>query len=166
MIKMFVTKAVISKGFEGAPALRFSENAETPSVRFRIGVLVYDKRAEKEHRFVNIGVKAFGYLVERIKNMKLDAGTYVNIVGRYDDETWEDQTTHEKKSAPVLIVDEIEYSTNGNGGNGKQNGEDNGSSAVGGNMPQTPPAAAGGQQPDNFTGFEGFGGANPYFPEN
>lgn len=167
MIKMFVTKAVISKGFDGAPALRFSENAETPSVRFRIGMLVYDKRAEKEHRFVNIGVKAFGYLVDRIKNMKLDAGTYVNIVGRYDEDIWEDQTTHEKKSAPVLIVDEIEYSTNGNGSNGKQNGEDNGTangaSAANG-QEQTPPAGNS-QPPDNFTGFEGFGGANPFFPE-
>ena len=39
--------------------------------------------------------------------MKLDAGMYVNIAGRYDEETWEDQTTHEKKSAPVLIVEDM-----------------------------------------------------------
>jgi len=180
MIKMLVTKAVISKGYEGAPALRFSENAENPSVRFRIGMLVYDKRAEKEHRFVNISVKAFGYLVDRIKNMKLDAGTYVNIIGRYDEDVWEDRDTSEKKSAPVLIVDEIEYSANG-GGNGKQTGE-NGSAPAGdgdghaqapaGNappanngQPQAAPPATGTQPQAEFTGFEGFGGANPYYPE-
>lgn len=163
MIKMLVTKAVISKGFDGAAALRFSENTENPSVRFRIGVMVYDKRAEKEHRFVNIGVKAFGYLVDRIRNMKLEAGTYVNIIGRYDEETWEDRETSEKKSAPVLIIDEIEYSTTGAGS--KQNGDNGSAPAQGGNGQQPPPPAGNSQQPDNFTGFDSFGGANPYFSE-
>ena len=172
MIKMLVTKAVISKGFDGASALRFSESAENPSVRFRIGMLVYDKRAEKEHRFVNLSVKAFGYLVDRIRNMKLDAGMYVNIIGRYDEDIWEDKDTHEEKRAPVLIADEIEFSANA--GNSKQNGDGSGA-PVSGAQSQTPPAnnvqgktppsAAVGQVPDNFTGFEGFGGTNPYFPE-
>lgn len=165
MIKMIVTKAVISKGFDNAPALRFSDNTENPSVRFRIGMLVYDKRAEKEHRFVNIGVKAFGYQVDRIKNMKLEAGSYVNIIGRYDEDIWEDQTTREKKSAPVLIIDEIEYGTNGNGSNGKQNGDDHSPSASKGQA-QSPPPVGNSQPPDNFTGFEGFGGNNPYFSED
>ena len=163
MLKMFVTKALISKGYEGAAALRFSENSENPSVRFRIGSMVYDKRAEKEHRFVNISVKAFGYLVDRIKNMKLDAGTYVNIIGRYDEDVWEDATTKEKKSAPVVIVEEIEFSDIG--GKGRQNSEDNGAPVSSGNGQQTPPPAANNSQPENFTGFEGFGGSNPYFPE-
>lgn len=163
MIKMFATKAVVSKGYDGAQALRFSDNTDNPSVRFKVGIMVYDKRAEKEHRFVNISVKAFGYLVDRIRNMKLDAGTYVNIIGRYDEETWEDQTTHEKRSAPVLIIDEIEYSTNG--GAGKQNGDENGGSVSGGPA-QSSPSATGGQPSDNFTGFEGFGGTNPFFPES
>ena len=35
MFKVIATEVVISKGFEGAPALRFSENGD--SVRFRIG---------------------------------------------------------------------------------------------------------------------------------
>jgi hypothetical protein len=167
MIKMFVTKAVISKGFEGADALRFSENAETPSVRFRIGVPVYDKRAEKERRFINIGVKAFGYLVERIKSMKLDAGMYVNILGRYDEDTWEDRTTHEEKSASVLIVDEIEYSANGGTGRHTGGAGGTGNGSIGPNdRGQTPPAPESNRPPDNFTGFEAFGGTNPYFPES
>jgi single-stranded DNA-binding protein len=175
MIKMIVTKAVISKGFDGAAALRFSENTESPSVRFRIGVMVYDKRAEREHRFVNLGVKAFGYLTERIKNMKLDAGSYVNIIGRYDEDTWEDQNSHEKKSAPVLIVDEIEYGSNsangGGNGNGRQNGDSGG--AAGGsytgntqNSAAALPVGNSGRQPDGFTGYETFGGPNPFFSEN
>lgn len=167
MIKMIVTKAVISKGYDGAAALRYSENTDnqTAFVRFRVGVLVYDKKAEKEHRFVNMNVKAFGYLVDRIKNMKLEAGSYVNIIGRYDEEAWEDKNSKEKKSAPVLIVDEIEYGANG--GNGKQNGENgaaNGSHASNGNGEH--PDNAGSPPSDGFTGYEGFGGNNPYFPGN
>ena len=167
MIKMFVTGALVSKGFNGADALRFSENTENPSVRFRVGVRVYDKRAENSHRFVNINVKAFNYLVSRIKDMKLDAGTYVNMIGRYDDEPWQDQATNEKKSTPVLIADDIEFCYSG--GNGKQNGESNGAdkaSAASGIQEQKPQTAGYKQAPQNFTGFEGFGGANPYFPEN
>ncbi|MCL2343535.1 MAG: single-stranded DNA-binding protein [Firmicutes bacterium] len=158
MIKMFITGAVISKGFGDDPALRFSENGENKCVRFRVGSSVYDKNAEKNHRYVNMSVKAFNGMVSRIESMKLDAGKYVNLVGRYDEETWEDKTTHEKKSAPVLIVDEIELC---HGGNGKQNGDSNGSG-------DSAPAPSGQVQtpPGNFTGFEPFGGTNPYFPES
>ena len=138
--------------------------------------MVYDKRAEKERRFININVKAFGYLVERIKNMKLDAGSIVNVIGRYDEETWEDQNTHEKKSAPVIIVEEIEFGAPAQNGNGTQssqgdgapasnrNGHGNGAPNPNGNS-QQPAAAASKGQPANFTGFQGFGAPNPYFPE-
>jgi single-stranded DNA-binding protein len=165
MNKMFVTKAVISKGFEGAPALRFSTTGETPSVRFRVGMKVYDKRAESKYRYVNISVKAFGYLVERIQKMNLDAGACVNIIGRYDEDVWEDKTTHEEKSAPVLIADEIEFSSNPGANGGKK---DEGETAGNGDSGQAAaPAPATGSQPSaNFTGFESFGGANPFFSEN
>jgi single-stranded DNA-binding protein len=170
MIKMTATNAVVSKGYNGADALRFSENGENKSVRFRIGVSVYDKNAEKNRRYVNIGVKAFNGMCSRIESMKLDGGAYVNVTGRYDEEFWEDQITHEKKSASVLIVDDIEFCHNG--GNGNRTGEDGGAAhpgapgAVSGDRKQTPPAEADDRQPDNFTGFESFGGANPFFPAN
>jgi single-stranded DNA-binding protein len=161
MIKMFVTKAVISKGFDGAEALRYSENSENPSVRFKIGVSVYDKREENDRRYVNLGVKAFGYLVQRIRNMKLEAGAYVNIVGRYDVETWDDKDTGEKRSASVLIVDEIEF-----GDGGKKNGENGNGGPHAHSDREPPPQPTGsGQPPENFSGFESFGGTNPYFPE-
>ena len=159
MIKMTITNAVVSQGFNGAPALRFSENGDNKFVRFRVGSSVYDKNAEKSRRFVNLSVKAFNGLATRIEGMKLDAGQYVNMTGRYDEEAWEDKTSHEKKSAPVLILDEIEFCHSGTG-DGKQSGDGDGrgdsAPASGGSAP-TPPS--------NFTGFEGFGGTNPYFPE-
>jgi len=170
MIKMIVTNAVISKGYGDTPALRFSENAQNQaqsSVRFRIGMRVYDKRAENNSRYVNIGVKAFGSIAERAANMKLDSGVYVNIIGRYDEETWDDQKTREKKSAPVLIADEIEFTHNGaNGSNG--NGHNAPKNQVGGNITEPSDVNNGGSPlpaQSGFTGFEAFGGPNPYFPE-
>ena len=157
MIKMIATNAVISKGYNGADALRFSQNGDNKSVRFRIGVSVYDKNAENGRRYVNIGVKAFNSLCTRIESMKLDSGKYVNIIGRYDEETWLDQNTGEKRSAPVLIIDDIEYSN----GNGKQNGET--SNAPAANGQGAAPVAGSGQPPNNFDGFKSFGGVNPYF---
>jgi single-stranded DNA-binding protein len=162
MIKMTATNAVVSKGFNGAEALRIFQSGDNKTVRFRIGVSVYDKNAENNRRYVNISVKAFNGMCSRIESMKLDAGMYVNITGRYDEESWEDQTTHEKKSAPVLILDDIEFCHNGSG---KQNGGDAGNNAPASNGQgaDTPPPGNN-QQPDNFTGYEGFNGTNPYFP--
>lgn len=178
MLKLIVTDAGVSKGYDGAPALRFTDlEGGGQCVRFRIGKRIYDSRCENNHRWINLSVKAFGELCERIKKMKLKEGSFVNIIGRYDEESWDDPTTHEKKTAPVLIVDEIEYCYSGSG---QKNGQENGAGAasagaVGAGTPSTPPQQApqrqpqgGGQtsetMPENFTGFESFGGAtNPYF---
>ena len=159
MIKMTITNAVISQGYNGAPALHFSESGESKFVRFRVGTTVYDKNAEKNRRFVNMTIKAFGGAAARIESMQLDAGKYVNISGRYDEETWEDKNTHEKKSSPVVILDEIEYCN----GSGKQNGESNGASSPGGNGKT--PQSEDGQPPENFNGYSSFGAVNPYYPE-
>lgn len=160
MIKMFITNAVISQGYNGADAVRFSKNGENRSVRFRIGESVYDKNAENNRRYVNISVKAFNGMCTRIENMKLDGGAYVNITGRYDEETWDDPDTHETKSAPVLIIDDIEFCHGGK----KIGAAPSESSAP--SEAQDQPPASNSKPPENFTGFEGFGGANPFFPEN
>ena len=107
MFKTFATSVVISKGYEGAEALRFSENGE--SVRFRIGQKVYDNRVEGNYRWLNIAAKAFGTVCDRIKKMKLKEGSFVNLTARLDEEKWIDQETKEEKSQHVLIVDDIEY---------------------------------------------------------
>lgn len=100
MFKTFATNVVISKGYEGAEALRFSENGE--SVRFRIGQKVYDSRVEGNYRWLNISVKAFGVVCERIKKMKLKEGSFVNLAARLDEEKWTDQETKEEKASMFL----------------------------------------------------------------
>ena len=102
MFKVIATDVVISKGYDGAPALKFSENGE--SVRFRIGKKVYGTRAENNTRWVNLSVKAFGPVCERIKKMQLKESSFINILGRLDEDVWEDSTTHEKRSAMVVSV--------------------------------------------------------------
>lgn len=157
MFKAIATDVVISKGFDGAPALKFSENGE--SVRFRIGKKVYDTRAENNTRWVNLSVKAFGPICERIKKMQLKESSFVNILGRLDEDVWEDATTHEKKSAMVVILDEIEYCSSG-GGNKQSKDSGNESAPV-----PTPQAAPASDTNNGFTGFEPFGGANSFFDE-
>lgn len=83
MFKTFATNVVVSKGYEGAAALRYSENGE--SVRFRIGQKVYDSREEGNYRWLNISVKAFGAVCERIRKMKLKEGSFVNLAARLDE---------------------------------------------------------------------------------
>lgn len=156
MFKVIATDAVISKGFDGAPALRYSESGE--SVRFRIGKKVYDTRAENNHRWVNLSVKAFGGICERIKKMQIKEGSFVNILGRLDEDVWEDTATHEKKSAVVVILDEIEFCSGGN----RQQKEQSEHTAAPQQPAQAPAADPTG---GGFTGFEPFGGINSFFDE-
>lgn len=158
MFKVIATDVVISKGYDGAPALKFSENGE--SVRFRIGKKVYDTRAENNTRWVNLSVKAFGPVCERIKKMQLKESSFINILGRLDEDVWEDSTTHEKRSAMVVILDEIEYCSSGGG---KQKTEEAGEQPRAAAAPAK--SASNGEMPGNFTGFEPFGGVNSFFDE-
>jgi len=157
MFKAIVTGAVISKGFENNPAIRLSENKDV--ARFRIGIGVYDKNAENNKRWINLGVKAFGGVCERIQKMQLKEGSYVNLIARYDEETWTDKTTNEQKSAPVLIVDEIEYCFSEKSKNSASNDNANPAPAAQPNNASGSPS----EMPNNFTGFESFGGDNPFF---
>lgn len=158
MLKVIATDVVISKGYDGAPALKFSDNGE--SVRFRIGKKVYDTHAENNQRWINLSVKAFGSQCERIKKMQLKESSFVNILGRLDEDIWEDSTTHEKKSAIVIILDEIEYCSSGS------KSRENGVISAQNQVPVTPPVQQNnGQMPGNFTGFEPFGGVNSFFDE-
>ena len=183
MLKLIITEAVVSKGYNDDPAVRyFSSNSENAGqvANFRIGKRVYDSKAEKNHRWLNFTVKAFGDMCERVKRMKLKEGSYINIIARYDEESWEVRDTGETRTGAVLYLDEIEYASSGNG---QKNGQGN----AGGSAPQnagSPPPSQGqqsypqGQQqyqqgqtpqpadpmPSGFTGFEGFSGAeNPFF---
>ena len=179
MLKMIVTGAIVSKGYNENPAIRFFDNEKGgQTATFRIGQKVFDSRAENNHRWINLTVKAFGEICERIKKMKLKEGSYINLIARYDEDSWEDRETGAPRTAPVLILDEIQYSGSGGGQkNGKNaNGEVGGTedpSADASDQPSGTPSQRMGYQPSsqpapslpgNFTGYENFGSQeNPYF---
>lgn len=159
MIKMIITDAVVSKGFDGNPAIRFYDGDNGRSsgcqiANFRIGKRIYDSREENNYRWINLSVKGFGDICERIKKMKLKEGSFINLVARYDEESWDDKTTGEKRTAPVLILDEIEYCFAG--GNNQKNGQNStGGSSAGTGAPPAgtpqgqpyPPTPQGGPYP-------------------
>ncbi len=165
MLDVIATSAVVSRGYDGAAALRFSEKGD--AVRFRIGKKVYDSRAENNTRWINISVKAFGDVCERIKKMQLKDGSFINFRGRLDEDTWTDQQTGESKSAMVIILDDIEYAGGKPKENQESNQQQNGTAPNMGAAAQAQPAAqsAGGQMPNGFTGYEPFGGGS-FFDEN
>ena len=105
MIKTIITGAVISQGYDNAPALKFSEKGD--AVRFRIGKKVYDPKEETGHRWINLPVKAFGSLCGRVKKMKLQAGSYIILLGRLAAEEWTDNAG-EKLSPMVIVKDDLE----------------------------------------------------------
>ena len=167
MLKFFASNVVVSKGYQNAPAVKFSDKGDF--VRFRVGQKVYDPRTENNHRWVNLTVKCFDPgLVDRIRKMGLKEGSFISLSGRYDEDVWEDETTHEKHSMPVIILDELEFS-----GGGKRSGDgQNATSNKGTPAPVSPSSNAvpdatgfqsGYQMPGNFTGYEGFGGGNNFF---
>lgn len=160
MLKVFGTQVVISRGYDGAAAIKFSEKGD--AVRFRIGKKVYDPNADDNTRWINLSVKGFGPICERIKKMQLKEGSFVNFVGRLDEDVWEDQQTHEKKSAMVIILDDIEYASGGKSKDSQNTNQavNNGQAVSTAAPAQAAPASGG------FTGYEAFGGSNPFFDEN
>ena len=159
MFKVFATDVVVSKGYDNSSALKFSDDGT--SVRFRIGKKVYDPKAENNTRWLNYSVKGFGPIVDRIEKMQLKEGSFINIEARLDEDTWEDQTTKEKKSCPVLILDEIEYASGGGKSNNNNGNATNGTSNQ---APAQAPAANTGNGTGGFTGYEPFGG-NSFFDD-
>lgn len=157
MLKVFGTQVVISRGYDGAAAIKFSEKGD--AVRFRIGKKVYDPSATDNTRWINLAVKGFGPICERIKKMQLKEGSFVNFVGRLDEDVWEDAETKEKKSVTVIILDDIEYASGGGKSKDTPNTAQTSNNAQ--TASSTEPASSGG-----FTGFEAFGGSNPFFDEN
>ena len=159
MLKFFATEVTVSKGANNTPALKFSDKGDF--VRFRIGAKIYDTRAEKNHRWVNLTVKAFGPLCERIRKMDLKEGSHINLCGRYDEDVWEDEQTNTKKSMPVIILDEIEYCFSGSS---KNSGDGQKATAASQNPAgnyAAPPAND--AMPNGFTGYQPYGGSNSFF---
>ena len=165
MVKMIITDAVVSKGYDGTSAIRFYD-AEGGSqiANLRIGKRVYDSRADNNHRWLNFNVKAFGDVCERIQRMKLKEGSYINVIARYDEESWVDKNTQETKTGVVLILEEVEFSGSGSGQKAGQSSPVGDTGPQGQQPMQGQPPQSGAPMPGNFTGYEGFGGTeNPYF---
>ena len=160
MFKLIATNVVISQGYNGAPALRFSDNGE--SVRFRIGKKVYDPKTENSSRWINLSVKAFGTLCERIKKMQIKEGSFINFSGTLTEEVWTEGEgeNKKKKSAQVIILSDIEYTSGGGGKKSANEGQAQDSSQkkdaakTAGNEGNSP------EQSGNFSGFEPFGGGS------
>lgn len=107
MLKVFATQVVISKGYDNKPAISITRgNDSAASVRFRIGKKVYDPKADNNARWLNYSVKGFGPIVNRIEKMQLKEGSFVNIMGRLDEDSWVDKESNETKSCTVIILDE------------------------------------------------------------
>ena len=151
MFKVFATDVVVSKGYDNSSALKYSDDGT--SVRFRIGKKVYDTRAENNTRWVNVSVKAFGTVCERIKKMQLKEGSFIHIAGRLDEDNWVDTTTNEKKSQIVIILDEVEYASGGN--KSKDNQQANAAPATTPAAPANTPESS-----PNFEGYTPFGGGS------
>jgi len=137
MNKLIITGAVISRGYSTKPAIRFSEDSSC--ARFKIGQRVFDKRAENNTRWLNLSVKAFGAQADRISKMGLKEGSCVNLVGRLDEDAWEDKDSGAAKRQFVVILDEIEYASAGE---------------------KKPPASE--PPAGEFTGYEPFNGSELY----
>ncbi len=153
MVKLTVTNAVISKGYNGAPAIQTSESGNV--ARFRIGYRVYDKQAEGNYRYVNLTVKAFGSLIKKLSDMKLSDGAVVNLSGRLDEEVWTDKKTNETRKTFSVILEEIEYTASGKSHENAVGGADQSATPV--DSPAADPA------PENRSGFGGYEPFGPSF---
>lgn len=165
MLKIFASDVVVSKGYQDTPALKFSEKGDF--VRFRVGQKVYDPRAKDNHRWINLTVKCFDpALVDRIRKMQLKESSVINLSGRYDEDTWEDEESKEKRSMPCIILDDLEFSggkRNSDGQKPANGSQTNVPASEAATEPPEPAQQAETQMPGNFTGYENFGGGNSFF---
>ena len=57
MLKTIITDAIVSPGYEGAPALKFSEKGD--AARFRIGKKLYDPKGGQQPRRSTLSLRKF-----------------------------------------------------------------------------------------------------------
>ncbi len=150
MLKFIATDLIVSKGYENNDAVKFTDTGNGESVRFRVGKKVYDSRAENNTRWINLSIKGFGPICDRIKKMQIKEGSYIHIVGRYDEESWNDEKTG-PKTQPVIILEDIEYASGG----GNKTAKDKQDNAAPAAAPATGP-----ENSPNFAGFSAFGGGS------
>ena len=141
MLAVLITGAVVSKGYQEEPAVKFSDSGK--AVWFRVGKKVYDSQAEDNRRWVNLNIKGFNYMVDRVKKMQLKEGVYINIRGRLDEDVWTDKTGETRKSL-YIVAEDIEYA----GGKSKEDSEGGSAQA---HQPEKAPLPT--EAPGEFTGY-------------
>ena len=99
MIKVSAANVIVSKGYNDTDAVKFNKSGDC--AMFRISEKKYDSREEDNTRWINVNVKALGGMAERVKKMKLGAGSNVVISGDLDIETWEDENSNKKSMAVI-----------------------------------------------------------------
>lgn len=147
MLVVLMTGVMISKGYQDEPAIKTSDSGK--AVWFRVGKKVYDPQAKDNRRWINLDIKGFNNMVERIQKMQLKEGVYVNIRGRLDEDVWEDSSGATRKKL-VVIAEDIEYA----GGKAKEDSEE----AEPARQPEEAPIST--EAPGEFTGYESFGGTD------
>ena len=112
-----VTKAFVSKGYKKKPAIWESEDGTL--MRFRTSFNFYDKNAEDGKFWENDRIIASGYLCEKIRNMGLKEGSFINYGGERVLESFPDEETGEIKYMFVVRLSWIEFA-----GMGKKTDDD------------------------------------------
>lgn len=161
MNKLFITQAIVSKGYENAPAIKFNgKEGNAATARFRIGEKQYDSKAENHTRWMNWNVVAYGHMCERVEKMQLKEGSYINLVGRITEETFTEQQSQKEITYPVLILEDIEY---GMTGGKKENEQDAAKENTSGNTSGSATTSdANAQTEGGFEGFQPYSGAAFY----
>lgn len=154
MVAMIAPNVFISKGYENEPALKFSEKGDC--VQFNIGYKVYDPKAEGDSRWINLHVKGFGQVCERIRKMNLKESSCVNLYGRFDEDVWNDKNSGEKKKRPVMILDNIEFAYTGSKSKDGNNGSGTPAQTGNGQYAQAPGQAVPGQAMPQMAAPQGY----------
>lgn len=100
----------------GQPAVEFGKNENKKSwARLRIGTPHYDSKSENKTHWMNLSVKAYGAVADRMKNMNLRAGQYIHIFGMLQEDHWPDSEVEGKEHyRPYIYVTGVDYTVSGN----------------------------------------------------
>ena len=157
MIKVSAANVIVSKGYNDTDAVKFNKSGDC--AMFRISEKKYDSREEDNTRWINVNVKALGGMAERVKKMKLGAGSNVVISGDLDIETWEDENSN-KKSMAVILLTHIEYQFGGSSNSSKSKNDDEDEEEEEKPKAKAKGSTSGKKKPeesDNFEGYSGYG---------
>lgn len=158
MIKITLTDAVISKGYNGAPAFYNSDDGGI--ISFKVGKKVYDKKAENQTRWLNFNVNAFDDVAGRVRKMNLKEGSHINLTGDFDMKPWVNRSTGEITTWPTIKLTEIEYASLPSRSEPQQQTQSTAAAAETPGQELDKP-----EQLSGFTGYEHFGSTNPYYNE-